>query len=137
MSTRAKRAAETDPLSVLGDALESAAETFGEATANARASAKVAARKAERLFSAGVYKGAYGISYALVFGAVFIKELLPEDNVLRRGFEEGAEAALDAAASKKVRSRGAGDARRKSATSARRTKPSQRRSIAKANQSAA
>jgi hypothetical protein len=72
-----------------------------------------------------------------VFGAVFVNELLPEDNVLRRGFEEGAEAVLDAAAGKKVRSKGAGDARRKPAASATRAEPGQRRSIAKASQSAA
>lgn len=33
---------------------------------------------------------------------VFLKELLPENNVLRRGFEEGAEAAFDAVASRKL-----------------------------------
>jgi hypothetical protein len=44
MSTRTKEAVGTNPFSVLGEALESAAETFGDATTNARASAKVAAR---------------------------------------------------------------------------------------------
>ena len=32
----------------------------------------------------------------MVYGVVFITELLPEENVLRRGLEEGADAALDA-----------------------------------------
>jgi hypothetical protein len=95
-------ALDTNPLSVLGEALESAAETFGQATTNARASAKVAAKKVRKTFGTGVYKTAYGISYGLVYSAVFVTELLPEDNVLRRGFEEGAEAALDAAASRRL-----------------------------------
>lgn len=102
MSPRVKEATATNPLSVLGEALESAAETFGEATANARASAKVAARSVKTGLGTAVYKTAYGISYGVVFGAVFLNQLLPEDNLLRRGFEEGTEAALDAAASRKV-----------------------------------
>jgi hypothetical protein len=102
MSTKAKEATGTGPLSVLGEALESAAETFGDATTNARASAKVAAKKVRSTLSTGAYKSAYGVSYGVVFGGVFLKELLPENNTLRRGFEEGAEAAFDAVASRKV-----------------------------------
>jgi hypothetical protein len=102
MSARTKEAVGTSPLSVLGEALESAAETFGDATTNARASAKVAAKKVRETLSAGAYKSAYGVSYGVVFGGVFLKELLPENNVLRRGFEEGAEAAFDAVASRKL-----------------------------------
>jgi hypothetical protein len=99
MSTKAK-AIETNPLSVLGDALESAAETFGEATTNARKSAKAAAKSAQKNLATGTYKAAYGVSYGLVYATVFLTELLPEDNILRRGFEEGAEAALEAASKK-------------------------------------
>jgi hypothetical protein len=102
MSAKAEETLDTNPLSVLGEALESAAETFGKATTNASASAKVAAKKVRKTFGTGVYKTAYGISYGLVYSAVFVTELLPEDNVLRRGFEEGAEAALDAAASRRL-----------------------------------
>ncbi len=91
-----------NPLSILGEALESAAESFGAASVNARASAKGAAKKVKNGFGAGVYHAAYGISFGLVYGAVFVTELLPEDNVVRRGFEEGAEAARDAIASKKA-----------------------------------
>jgi hypothetical protein len=135
MSAKVKEAVDTNPLSVLGEALESAVETFGEATTNARASAKVAARKVEQSFSTGVYKAAYGISYGLVFGAVFLTELLPDDNILRRGFQEGAEAALDAAAKKAESfsaSRRSGAARKKSAARAGNpAKPSQRRSLPK------
>jgi hypothetical protein len=38
----------------------------------------------------------------VVFGDVFLKEMLLENNTLRRGFEEGAEAAVEAVASRKV-----------------------------------
>jgi hypothetical protein len=122
MSAKVEEALDTSPLSVLGEALESAAETFGQATTNARASAKVAAKKVRKTFGAGVYKTAYGISYGLVYGAVFVTELLPKDNVLRRGFEDGAEAALDAVASKRVEAsstrRPSVEARKKPAASA-------------------
>jgi hypothetical protein len=70
-----------DPLSVLGEALESAAETFGDATTNARGSATLAARRVKSTLSTGVYKSAYGTSYGVVFSAVFLKELLPEGTV--------------------------------------------------------
>jgi hypothetical protein len=99
---KVKEAVGTHPLSVLGEALESAAETFGDATTNARASATLAARKVKSTLSTGVYRSAYGASYGVVFGAVFLKELLPEGNSLRRGFEEGAGAAFDAVASRKL-----------------------------------
>jgi len=102
MSPKVKEATGTHPLSVLGEALESAAESFGDATTNARASAKVAARKVRTTLGAGVYKSAYGVSYGVVFGGVFLKELLPENNTLRRGFEEGAEAAFDAVPTRKL-----------------------------------
>jgi hypothetical protein len=102
MSTKVKEAAGTHPLSVLGEALESAAESFGDATTNARASAKVAARKVRSTLSTGVYKSAYGVSYGVVFGGVFLKELLPENSNLRRGFEEGADAAFEAVESRKL-----------------------------------
>jgi hypothetical protein len=107
MSPRVKEAAGTNPLSVLGEALESAAETFGDATVNARATAKVAARHVKAGLSIGAYKSAYGISYGVVFGAVFLNELLPEGNVIRRGFEEGAEAGLEAVAVRRVKGRSA------------------------------
>jgi len=103
MSSKVKEAVGTNPFSVLGEALESAAETFGDATINARASAKVAAGTVKATLSTGAYKSAYGVSYGLVFGAVFLKELLPESNVIRRGFEEGAEAGLGAVASRKAK----------------------------------
>ena len=109
MSTKVARVTKVEagygnPLSILGEALESAVETVGEATTNARESAKLAATNVKVVVGYGSYKLAYGISYGLVFGGVFVKELLPESNSLRRGFEEGAEAAFDAAARRKVKS---------------------------------
>jgi hypothetical protein len=37
------------------------------------------------------------------YSGVFLIELLPEENVLRAGFEDGAEAGLDAATSRKAK----------------------------------
>ncbi len=102
MVTKVKERVEVDPLSVLGDALKSAAETWGDATANPRESAKAAARKVKDSAGTGVYKSAYGLSYGIVFSAVFLKELLPESSLVRRGFEEGAESAKAAVVRRKA-----------------------------------
>lgn len=93
---------ETSALSILGDALEAAAESIGDASANASESAKIAAAKVKSGVSAGAYHGAYGVAFGLVFTGVFLKELLPADSAVRRGFEEGAEAAFDAVAARKA-----------------------------------
>jgi hypothetical protein len=94
MATKSKVAANT-VFSVLGDTLESAAESFEEATANSRDSAKRAAATTKRALGIGVHKAAYGIAFGLVYSAVFITEMLPKDHIIRRGFIEGTEEALD------------------------------------------
>jgi hypothetical protein len=63
---------------------------------NATNSAKVAARKVKD----AAHSGAYGVAFGVVFSAVFLVELLPANNVLRRGFEDGAEEGFDAAIAK-------------------------------------
>ncbi|ACB95316.1 hypothetical protein [Beijerinckia indica] len=100
MSTTAEPTVETNALSVLGDALESAAVSLGEAATDARESAKIAAKKVRGTLSAGVYKAAYGVSFGVVFSAVFLTELLPEDSVLRRGLVDGAKDGLEVALSR-------------------------------------
>jgi len=94
MATKTKVAANT-VFSVLGDTLESAAESFEEATANSRDSAKRAAATTKRALGIGVHKAAYGIAFGLVYSAVFITEMLPKENIVRRGFIEGTEGALE------------------------------------------
>jgi hypothetical protein len=84
----------SNPLSVLGEALDAAAESIGDARADATESAKIAARKVQSGVGTGAYYTAYGVSYGLVFSGVFLKELLPANNVIRRGFEDGAQAAI-------------------------------------------
>jgi len=99
MSTN-EAAVQSDPLSSLGDALDNAAKFLGDDTTNARQSAKIAARKVKETAYSGVYKASYGVSFGIVFTAVFLVELLPESNVVRRGFEDGAEAGFDTAVAK-------------------------------------
>jgi hypothetical protein len=94
MATKTKAAANT-VFSVLGDTLESAAETFEEATSNSRDSARRAAATTKRALGNGVHKTAYGVAFGLVYSAVFITEMLPKGNIIRRGFIEGTEAAID------------------------------------------
>jgi len=94
MATKTKAAPST-VFSVLGDTLETAAESFEEATANSRDSAKRAAATTKRALGIGVHKAAYGVAFGLVYSAVFITEMLPKSNIVRRGFIEGTEAALD------------------------------------------
>jgi hypothetical protein len=96
------QASPSNPISVLGEALEAAAGSVHDARTDATASAKVAAAKVQSGISKGAYYSAYGVSYGAVFGGVFLKELLPADSALRRGFEEGVQdgtrAAIGAAA---------------------------------------
>src|ERR1700722_4642482 len=90
MTTKTEKAAETNAFSALGEALESAAEKFEEGSSVARQSAKNAAQATRKVFAGGVYNSAYWVSYGLVYSAVYLTELLPENNSFRRGLEEGA-----------------------------------------------
>jgi hypothetical protein len=96
MSAKAQKATEANPFAAISEALESAAERFEEGASNARESAKHAAGSAKKAVSTGLYNGAYGVSYGVVYATVFLTELLPKDNVIRRGLEEGADAAFEA-----------------------------------------
>ena len=89
INTNSSPEAESNPFTVLGEALEAAADSIGDARTDATASAKVAAAKVQSGVSAGAYYTAYGVSYGLVFSGVFIKELLPTNSSIRRGFEQG------------------------------------------------
>jgi hypothetical protein len=95
MSTKSG-ASTANVFSMLGDTLESAAEAFEEASVNSSESAKRAAQTTKRAVGNFVHGAAYGVAYGLVYAGVFVTELMPESNVVRRGLEEGAEAALDA-----------------------------------------
>lgn len=99
MSTTIKRssASESNPLSVLGEALDAASQSISDARADATASAKAAALKVQTGVGVGAYYAAYGVSFGVVFSGVFLKELLPLNNALRRGFEDGAQAAIKSA----------------------------------------
>ena len=95
MSTKSG-ASTANVFSMLGDTLESAAEAFEEASVSSSESAKRAAQTTKRAVGNFLHGAAYGVSYGLVYAGVFITELMPENNVVRRGLAEGAEAALDA-----------------------------------------
>ena len=95
MTTKTQaRTTPSKPFSILGDTLESAAESFEEAANGAQESARRAAQTTKRAVGKGLFKMFYGISYGLVFSGVYVTELLPEENSVRRALTEGAEAAL-------------------------------------------
>jgi hypothetical protein len=104
MSTNAtsSQAPTSNALSALGEALDAASVSVSHARADATQSAKLAAAKVQSGVSVGAYYSAYGISYGFVFTGVFIKELLPLNNPIRRGLEDGAVAAIDAAESRRA-----------------------------------
>jgi hypothetical protein len=110
MSTNATsaQAPTSNALSALGEALDAASVSVGHARADATESAKLAAAKVQSGVSVGAYYTAYGLSYGVVFTGVFLKELLPLNNPIRRGFEDGAVAAIDAAESRRA-ALGSGD----------------------------
>jgi len=97
MSTTIKPSSDANPLSVLGEALDAASQSIGDARTDATASAKAAALKVQSTVGTGAYYAAYGVSYGVVFSGVFLKELLPANNAIRRGFEDGAQAAVKSA----------------------------------------
>jgi hypothetical protein len=74
---------------MLGDRLESAAEAFEKASVNSVESAKRTAKTIELAVATGLHKAAYGVSYGVVYAGSFLAELLPKENVVRRGFVEG------------------------------------------------
>ncbi|MES1171624.1 MAG: hypothetical protein ABUL77_00165 [Bacteroidota bacterium] len=94
MATTVKQSVKdkSNPLSALGDALDAASQSISDARADASVSARAAARKVQSGVGFGAYYTAYGVSYGLVFSGVFLKELLPAQSALRRGFEDGADA---------------------------------------------
>lgn len=86
-----------DPLSSLGGSLQSATASLSHLAGRAGSSLKAAAGKVGSAAYSGVYHAGYGVAFGVVFSGVFLVELLPENNVLRRGFEDGAEEGVDAA----------------------------------------
>jgi len=76
---------DSEPSTVLTQALETVAGSVGEAGTDATASSHTAAAT----FQSGLGKGAYYTTYGVVFTSVFLKELLPTESSLRRGFEQG------------------------------------------------
>lgn len=104
MSTNAThaQAPTSNALSALGEALDAASASVSHAGADATQSAKLAAAKVQSGVSVGAYYTAYGLSYGVVFTGVFLKELLPLNNPIRRGLEDGAVAAIDAAESRRA-----------------------------------
>jgi len=83
------RGSEANPSDEASPALKAAADAVSDARSDAAASAKVAAAQVRSGVSAGAYYSAYGVSYGVVFSGVFLKELLPIDSSIRRGFEQG------------------------------------------------
>lgn len=94
---------EASSLTALGEALESAAESIRATTGTGVVRrTRNAARKVGSLVSSGAYHTAYGCSYGVVFSGVFLKEFLPESSAVRRGLEQGSQAAIDAVASRRA-----------------------------------
>jgi hypothetical protein len=86
-----------DKLSALSEAIHGASGSLQNAASQVGATAKTAVHKAAGVANTGAYRAAYGLAYGVVFSGVFLVELLPENNVFRRGFEDGAEEGFDAA----------------------------------------
>ncbi|WP_020179765.1 hypothetical protein [Methylopila sp. M107] len=82
-------------------ATRTAFDAISGAAAVVAGSVKSAVVRTGEIAGAGVYRGSYGLSYGVVFSGVFVKELLPNGNALRRGFEDGSEAAFDAVEARK------------------------------------
>ncbi len=131
MATKSRSKSRTNhskPFTMLGDTLESAAESFEEATVNANHSAKRAAQATKRALGTGLFKAVYGVSYGLVYSGVFVRDLLPEGNCVRKALSEGAESALDS----RAKARTASVAKKAAAPKAAAKKPAAKAKTAKA-----
>jgi hypothetical protein len=42
-----------------------------------------------------IYSGSYALAYGVVYAAVFVAQLLPQDNPVMHGFRDGGGAAMD------------------------------------------
>ena len=42
-----------------------------------------------------IYSGSYALAYGIVYATVFVVQLLPQDNTMMRGFQDGGKAAMD------------------------------------------
>jgi len=96
-------AAATQPLGSVSASLDEAApevDALSEPEISARTAKTV--NKVQQRIGSGAYYTGYGLSYGIVFSAVFLTELLPEGNVIRRGFEDGAAAGMSAAHRRQV-----------------------------------
>jgi hypothetical protein len=97
MATKSKKkVGDGGAFSSIANALDSASKTLTASIP--QASIKKATQGFTQSFQDGVYNSSYGFSYGLIYSGVFLTELLPEDSTIRRGFEEGADAAFQARA---------------------------------------
>ncbi|PTX97294.1 hypothetical protein DB346_20015 [Verrucomicrobia bacterium LW23] len=96
MATQKQTESKTIPFADIEAALGSASEHFHDTAAHARESAKVAAGNVKHAVNTGIFNAGFGFSYGVVFTSVFLTELLPENSSLRKGLEQGADAALEA-----------------------------------------
>ena len=75
---------------LLAEALEAAAAAAdGSAPTDTTSFTRTAAARFQSSIGKGAYYTTYGVSYGVVFTGVFLKELLPSESSLRRGFEQG------------------------------------------------
>lgn len=89
-TTSEPQVSETHPSAeLLAEALEAAAAADGSARTDATSFTQTTAGKLQSSIGKGAYYTTYGVSYGVVFTGVFLKELLPSESALRRGFEQG------------------------------------------------
>ncbi len=73
----------------LAQALGDAASSPDGAQSDGTTSAKATVAKLQSGVGKGAYYTTYGLSYGIVFSGVFVRQLLPSESSLRRGFEQG------------------------------------------------
>jgi hypothetical protein len=94
-STAAAGLDSSDPLKSVADALETAFQAVKDGSTDATAAAENAIPAATRFFAHLVYTTSYTVTFGVVFPSMMIAKSIPADNVIIRGFTDGAHDAIE------------------------------------------
>ena len=94
---------DADPLKKVADAMSTAALAIKEGAVDAKAKVSKFMPVASRVVSKTVYASCYYASYGVVFPSLVVASVVPKNNILVYGLNDGAKAAKDAVQSLRER----------------------------------
>jgi hypothetical protein len=73
-------------------------DVAGKASEHATPTEEAAAEAGSDMLQAAsrmIYSGSYALAYGVVYAAVFVVQMMPQDNPVMHGFHDGGRAAMD------------------------------------------